>query len=82
MYWVVRGTGTPKHRDDVVYYEKIKRELNKKVICECRCDERLKTISERSTRLTYTVAWGTEANSLVENVPKQVFSVLSRNFSV
>jgi hypothetical protein len=31
MHWVARGTGTPKHRDDVVYYETIKRELNKKV---------------------------------------------------
>ncbi len=38
----------------VVYYESIKRELKIKPIYECRCDERLKTKSEESTRLGYT----------------------------
>jgi hypothetical protein len=38
----------------VVYYESIKRELKTKPICECRCDERLKTKAEESTRLAYT----------------------------
>jgi hypothetical protein len=38
----------------VVYYETIKRKLNKRLIYECRCDERLKTKPEGSTRLTYT----------------------------
>jgi hypothetical protein len=40
----------------VVYYSVIKRDLNRrlKLIHECRCDERLKTKSEGSTRLTYT----------------------------
>jgi hypothetical protein len=37
-----------------VYYESIKRELQKRPISKCRCDERLKTKSEESTRLTYT----------------------------
>ena len=37
-----------------VYYESINRKLNKRLICECRCDERLKTRVEESTRLTYT----------------------------
>jgi hypothetical protein len=37
-----------------VYYETIKKELNKRLICECRCDERLKDKVERSTRVTYT----------------------------
>ncbi len=32
----------------------IKREPNIRPIYECRCDERLKTESEGSTRLTYT----------------------------
>ena len=33
----------------------INREINRKLIYECRCDERLKTKVERSTlRLTYT----------------------------
>jgi hypothetical protein len=38
----------------VVYYESRKRELKIKPISECRCDERLKTKSEESTRLGYT----------------------------
>ncbi len=42
----------------VVYYETINRELNKRLIYECRCDERLKTKVERSTCLTYTVCRG------------------------
>ena len=39
----------------VVYYESIKRELKTKLIHECRCDERLKTKVEESTRLACTV---------------------------
>ena len=42
----------------VVYYETIKWELNKRLIYECRCDERLKVKDERSTRLTFTVLCG------------------------
>jgi hypothetical protein len=37
-----------------VYYETIKRELNRRLIHECRCDERLKAKAEGSTRLAYT----------------------------
>jgi hypothetical protein len=37
-----------------VDYETIKRKLNRKLIYECRCDERLKAKAEGSTRLTYT----------------------------
>ena len=37
-----------------VYYESIKRELKIKPIYECRCDERLKTKAEESTRLACT----------------------------
>ena len=40
--------------DVVVYYESIKRELKIRPIYECRCDERLKTKVEESTRLAYT----------------------------
>ncbi len=43
--------GTEKN---VVYYESIKRELKTRPIYECRCDERLKTKAEESTRRTYT----------------------------
>ena len=38
----------------VVYYESMKRELTTRPIYECRCDERLKTKDEGSTRLVYT----------------------------
>jgi hypothetical protein len=38
----------------VVYYETIKRELNKRLIYECRCDERLKSKDGGSTYLGYT----------------------------
>ena len=37
-----------------VYYETIKRELNTRLINECRCDERLNGKAEGSTLLTYT----------------------------
>jgi hypothetical protein len=37
-----------------VYYESIKRELNIRLIYECRCDERLKAKAEGSTRLAST----------------------------
>ena len=36
----------------IVYYEFIKRELKTKLVYECRCDERLKTKVEESTRLS------------------------------
>ncbi len=38
----------------IVYYESIKRELKTRPIYECRCDERLKTTDQESTRLVYT----------------------------
>jgi hypothetical protein len=37
-----------------VYYESRKREIKTRPIYECQCDERLKTKSQKSTRLTYT----------------------------
>jgi hypothetical protein len=39
---------------NLVYYESIKRKLKTGPIYECRCDERLKTKAEESTRLAYT----------------------------
>ena len=42
-------------RKKFVYYESLKRELKTKLIYECRCDERLKTKVEESTRLGCTV---------------------------
>jgi hypothetical protein len=38
----------------LLYYESIKRESKTRPINECRCDERLKTKDEESTRLVYT----------------------------
>jgi hypothetical protein len=43
-----------KKEENVVYYESIKRELKTRPIYDCRCDERLKTKAETSTRLAYT----------------------------
>jgi hypothetical protein len=39
---------------DVVNYESIKRELKRRLIYEYRCDDRLKTKNEESTRLADT----------------------------
>ena len=41
-------------RSFMIYYESIKRKLNRRLVLECRCDERLKAKAEGSTRLTYT----------------------------
>ena len=38
-----------------VYYESLKRELKTKTIYGFRCDEKLKTKVEESTRLAYTL---------------------------
>ncbi len=46
------GLEAAKIRDEsVVYYESIKLELKRRLIHEYRCDERLKTKNEESTRL-------------------------------
>ncbi len=37
-----------------VYYESRTREVKTRPIYECRCDQTLKTKSEKSTRLVYT----------------------------
>jgi hypothetical protein len=44
----------PGFLNTVVYYESIKRDLKRRLICEYRCDERLKTKKEESTRLEDT----------------------------
>ena len=50
----------------VVYYESIKRELKTRPIYECRCNERLKTKAEESTRLAYTGFLGELEHSKIE----------------
>jgi hypothetical protein len=42
------------HGSISLYYELIKREPKTRPVNECRCDERLKTKAEESTRLAYT----------------------------
>ena len=42
------------HIHKVVYHESINRELKRRLIYEYRCDERLKTKNEESTRLVDT----------------------------
>jgi hypothetical protein len=43
------------HPKLVVVYYSINRDLKTRPIYECRCNERLKTKVEESTRITYTV---------------------------
>ena len=58
MYDTLLQLDTDSHlnfeKKGFVYYESIKRELNKRLIFECRCDARLKAKAEGSTRLSYT----------------------------
>ena len=42
-------------KDFFVYYESIKRELNKRLKFDSRCDARLKAEAEGCTRLAYTM---------------------------
>ena len=46
-----RSKGTGIRITYIVYYESLNRELKTKPINECRCDERLQTRVEESTRL-------------------------------
>jgi hypothetical protein len=83
---------SPKHYDNqgsrgrytVVYYESIKLELNRRLIYECRCDERLKVKTEGSTRLTYTGLHGglehLKVSVPIPDVLDGVFRVLSLFF--
>ncbi len=51
----------------------VKREVNKKLIYECWCDERLKAKDERSTRLTYTLFSGEGVDAtLVSNTLRYI----------
>ncbi len=51
-----------------VYYESRNRELWTRPIYECRCDERLKTKSEKSTRLAYTGLLGELEHLKIETI--------------
>jgi hypothetical protein len=58
LLYVAHSILKKKIKWTVVYYKSIKSESKTRPIYECRCDERLKTKTEESTRLTYTVLFG------------------------
>ncbi len=72
LYWTIflLCKCIPAHiKKKIVYYESIKWELNTRLIYECRCDERLKAKTERSTRLSgYTVLCGGLEHWKVSNI--------------
>jgi hypothetical protein len=51
---IVKASVKDKNYIWYVYYESLKREIKTKTIYGCRCDERLKTNVEESTRLACT----------------------------
>jgi hypothetical protein len=64
-----------------IYYESINRELKRRPINECRCDERLKTKTEEFTRLAYTGFLGglehlkIETRLIDEKIPNEMVSM-------
>ena len=52
--WVSVQCSPMRDCDCCFYYEEIKRELNRILTYECRCDERLRVKTEGPTRLAYT----------------------------
>ena len=48
---LIRDSSVMKIQFLCFYHLSIKRNLNRRLICECRCDERLKTKGEGTTRL-------------------------------
>ncbi len=78
MYLIVVCRENHPHLEFVVYYETIKRDLNRRLIYECRCDERLKGKTERSTRLTYTGLRGGLEHLKIETrlIDERVVSVM------
>jgi hypothetical protein len=70
------GKGSPGSGGFVIY-ESIKRKVKTRPLYECRCDERLKTKAEESTRLAYTVLLGAISAVLCPcESSKEVLSVL------
>jgi hypothetical protein len=60
-----------------VYYESRKREQRSRPIYECRYDERLKTNSEKSTRLGYTGLLGGLEHLKIET-PQRQFIIMNQ----
>jgi hypothetical protein len=54
LLWEWEENTFPETSEKFVYYATIKREINRRLPYECRCDERLKPKTKRSTPLTYT----------------------------
>jgi hypothetical protein len=57
-----RADWTTRFTKKRIYYESIKRELKRRLIYEYRCNERLKTKTEESTRLSDTVPFFLKKN--------------------
>ena len=53
IMFIIEDKARAKKYGSFIYYETIKREQNKRLIHECRCDERRKAKAETSTRLAY-----------------------------
>ena len=63
------------------YYETMKRKLIRRLIYECRCDERLKTRDEGSTRLVYTgLCGGLERLKIETRLVDESFAGVMGNF--
>jgi hypothetical protein len=60
LSWLCQDKTWSESRQNLVYYESIKWKIKIKHISECRCNERLKTRSEESTRLVYTGLLGNQ----------------------
>jgi hypothetical protein len=73
--------GHTRTRKLVVYYESRKRELKTKPIYECRCDERLKTKPEKSTRHVYTGLHGEHLKTKTRLIDEMFVSVMGEYVS-
>ncbi len=71
LYWISSLSPSPTSHslDFFVYYQSIKRNLNRRTILECRCDERLKTKSEGSS--IHWVVRGTVTPKDIDEVNKR-----------
>ncbi len=66
----------------IVYYEAMRRELNRRPMYEYRCDERLKAKAEGSTRLGCADSWGRRTGWLRQTYRLSFWNVLGCVFVV
>jgi hypothetical protein len=71
----LEAVGAPTTFNFLFIIKTIKRELNKRLIYECRCDERFEAKAERSTRLAYTaLRWVKEHLKIKERLIDENFA--------